>query len=84
MLVFYVQISAAQPYPAKPVRVIVPFALGGGGDLTARAVSEKVFEKLKQQFVVDNRGGAGGLVGLELTANSLSDGYPIIITCGSK
>lgn len=83
VLVLYVQISAAQPYLAKPVRVIVPFAPGGGGDLTARAVSEKVSEKLKQQFVVDNRGGAGGLVGLELTAKSLSDGYPIMIMFGA-
>lgn len=47
-----------QQYPTKPVRVIVPFALGGGSDITARQVSQKFSEAFKRQFVVDNRGGA--------------------------
>jgi tripartite-type tricarboxylate transporter receptor subunit TctC len=76
-------LSQAQNYPAKPVRVIVPFAPGGGSDLTARQVSAKFTELLKQQFVVDNRGGAGGLIGMEMTAKSVPDGYTIMIMSGS-
>lgn len=76
-------LSQAQSYPAKPVRVIVPFAPGGGSDLTARQVSAKFTELLKQQFVVDNRGGAGGLIGMEMTAKSAPDGYTIMIMSGS-
>jgi tripartite-type tricarboxylate transporter receptor subunit TctC len=60
----------AQQYPTKPVRVIVPFAPGGGSDISARQFSQKLSEALGQQFVVDNRGGAGGLIGLELTAKA--------------
>jgi tripartite-type tricarboxylate transporter receptor subunit TctC len=72
-----------QSYPAKPVRVIVPFAPGGGGDITARLVSAKLGERLKQQFVVDNRGGAGGLIGIELALKSPPDGYTILIASSS-
>jgi tripartite-type tricarboxylate transporter receptor subunit TctC len=79
----FVSVGCAQSYPVKPVRVIVPFAPGGGGDLTARAVSEKYSEKFKHQFVVDNRGGGGGLMGLELAAKSLPDGYTILIMSSS-
>ncbi len=73
----------AQNWPAKPVRVIVPFAPGGGADLTARPVSQKLTEALGQQFVVDNRGGAGGAIGMELTAKSPPDGYTIMSVSGS-
>jgi tripartite-type tricarboxylate transporter receptor subunit TctC len=73
----------AQSYPAKPVRVIVPFAPGGGSDITARQVSQKLAEQLGQPFVVDNRGGAGGLIGMEVTARSAPDGYTIMIMSGS-
>jgi tripartite-type tricarboxylate transporter receptor subunit TctC len=73
----------AQTYPAKPVRVIVPFAPGGGSDITARQVSQKLSEQLGQQFVVDNRGGAGGIIGMELAAKSVPDGYTIMIMSGS-
>jgi len=79
----YAHVVCAQQYPTKPVRVIVPFAPGGGGDMTARVVSAKFAEKLKQQFVVDNRGGAGGLIGLELAARSQPDGYTIMIMSSS-
>ena len=75
--------SVAQTYPSKPVRVIVPFAPGGGSDITARQVSQKLSEQLGQQFVVDNRSGAGGIIGMELTAKSVPDGYTIMIMSGS-
>ena len=68
-----------QQYPVKPVRVIVPFAPGGGSDITARVFSNKLSEYLGQQFVVDNRGGAAGLIGMELTARAPADGYVIMM-----
>jgi tripartite-type tricarboxylate transporter receptor subunit TctC len=73
----------AQPYPAKPVRVIVPFAPGGGSDIIARQVSKRLAEQLGQPFVVDNRSGAGGLIGMEVTAKSVPDGHTIMIMSGS-
>jgi len=73
----------AQQYPAKVVRVIVPFAPGGGSDITARQFSHKLSEFLGQQFVVDNRGGAGGLIGMELTARAPADGYTIMMMSAS-
>jgi tripartite-type tricarboxylate transporter receptor subunit TctC len=73
----------AQQYPTKVVRVIVPFAPGGGSDITARQFSNKLSEFLGQQFVVDNRGGAGGLIGMELTARSPADGYTIMMMSAS-
>ena len=68
----------AQAWPVKSVRVIVPFAPGGGSDLTARPVSQKLSEALGQQFIVDNRGGAGGAIGMELTAKAPPDGYTVM------
>lgn len=75
--------ATAQNYPSKPVRVIVPFAPGGGSDITARQVSQKLTELFKQQFVVDNRGGAAGLIGMELVAKSPPDGYTLLMVSGS-
>src|SRR5512134_3896916 len=76
-------LAQAQQYPVKPVRVIVPFAPGGGSDITARVFSQKLSEYLGQQFVVDNRGGAAGLIGMELTAKAPPDGYTIMMMSGS-
>ena len=76
-------IAQGQQYPTKPVRVIVPFAPGGGSDITARVFSNKLSEYLGQQFVVDNRGGAGGLIGMELTARGPADGYVIMMMSAS-
>lgn len=76
-------LAQAQQYPAKPVRVIVPFAPGGGSDITARQFSNKLTEYLGQQFIVDNRGGAGGLIGMEMTAKAPADGYTIMMMSGS-
>ena len=75
--------ALAQAWPAKTVRMIVPFAPGGGTDLTARPISQKLSESLGQQFVVDNRGGAGGAIGMELTAKAPPDGYTIMNMSGS-
>jgi tripartite-type tricarboxylate transporter receptor subunit TctC len=72
-----------QQYPVKTVRVIVPFAPGGGSDITARVFSNKLSEYLGQQFVVDNRGGAAGLIGMELTARAPADGYVIMMMSAS-
>jgi tripartite-type tricarboxylate transporter receptor subunit TctC len=71
--------AAAQNYPARPVRMIVPLAAGGGMDTVARAVSQKLTEYLGQTVVVDNRGGGGGSIGAELAASAPPDGYTIIM-----
>ena len=82
-LALSVTAAFAQTWPAKPVRVIVPFAPGGGADLTARPVAQKLAENLGQQFIVDNRGGAGGAIGMELTAKAPPDGYTLMSVSGS-
>jgi tripartite-type tricarboxylate transporter receptor subunit TctC len=75
--------AQAQTWPAKPVRVVVPFAPGGGADLTARPVALKLTEYLGQQFLVDNRGGAAGAIGMEITAKAPPDGYTIMVMSSS-
>ena len=75
--------ATAQTYPTKAVRVIVPFAPGGGSDITARQVSAKLSEMFKQQFIVDNRAGAGGIIGMEIVAKAPADGYTILMVSGS-
>jgi tripartite-type tricarboxylate transporter receptor subunit TctC len=80
---FSAMASFAQPYPSKPVRVIVPFAPGGGSDILARVLVPRLTEYLGQPFVVDNRGGAGGLIGTEIAARAAPDGYTIITISGS-
>jgi tripartite-type tricarboxylate transporter receptor subunit TctC len=71
--------AAAQEYPTKPVRVVVPFAPGGLNDIAARLFAQHLTERLGKQFVVDNRTGAGGVVGSELVANAPKDGYTLLI-----
>ncbi len=73
----------AQAWPAKPVKVIVPFAPGGGSDIAARALTTKLSDALGQPFVIENRGGAGGMVGMEVAAKSAPDGYTILIMSDS-
>ena len=70
----------AQAYPAKPVRVIVPFPAGGGTDVTARVLFKEMGDQSKQIFIIDNRSGAGGLVGAEVVVNSPADGYTLLLT----
>ena len=83
LFIFTVLGAQAQTWPAKTVRVVVPFAPGGGADLTARPVAQKLTEYLGQQFVVDNRGGAAGAIGMEIVAKSPPDGYTIMVMSSS-
>jgi tripartite-type tricarboxylate transporter receptor subunit TctC len=73
----------AQQYPAKPVRVIIAFAPGGGTDIMGRLLSKKFSESMGQSFVPENRAGAGGLLAAELTAKSPPDGYLIMVSTAS-
>lgn len=75
--------ALAQTYPTKPIRVIVPFPAGGGTDIVARIVTDALGKTLNAQLIVDNRGGAGGIVGTDLAAKSTADGYTTIIVSGS-
>ena len=73
----------AQDYPTKPVRVIVPFPPGGGTDLMARMVVQKLGEVMGGTYVIENRGGAGGTVGSEVAAKSAPDGYTLLVVSGA-
>jgi tripartite-type tricarboxylate transporter receptor subunit TctC len=74
---------AAQPYPAKPVRIIVPFAPGGGNDFIARFMAQRLSAALAQQFVVENRAGAGGMIGVEVGVKAPPDGYTLTLVSNS-
>jgi tripartite-type tricarboxylate transporter receptor subunit TctC len=69
--------AVADEYPSKPIRLIIPFPPGGSNDVVGRLIATKLGERLGQQVVVDNRGGAGGVVGTQATANSPNDGYTL-------
>lgn len=71
---------AQEAWPSRPVRVIVPFAAGGGADLVARAVSAKLQERLGRQFVIDNRPGGAGNIGTDAAAKAAPDGTTLLIT----
>lgn len=75
---------AQDRYPDKPVRFIVGFSPGGGSDILARLLSEKLTESWGRPFVVDNRSGAGGTIALSLTANAAPDGYTMMMISGSQ
>lgn len=77
------QVLAQAPYPAKPVRLIVPFPAGGATDLFARSLSQKLGEKLGQSLVVENRPGAGGTLGSDLAAKASPDGYTLLLATSS-
>ena len=69
----------SQQYPSKPVRVVIVFAPGGGTDIVGRIVFQKVSEQLGQQFIVENRAGAAGMIGAEIVAKSPPDGYTLMV-----
>ena len=74
---------AQEPYPVRPVRVVVAFAPGGGTDIVARSLAARLSARFGQQFVVDNRPGAGGIAGIELVARSQPDGYTLLVVSSS-
>jgi tripartite-type tricarboxylate transporter receptor subunit TctC len=71
--------AAAQDYPTKPVRLIIPFPPGGSNDVVGRMIAAQLGERLGKQVVVDNRGGAGGVLGTEVAANAAPDGYTLLV-----
>jgi tripartite-type tricarboxylate transporter receptor subunit TctC len=71
--------AAAQEYPTKPVRLIIPFPPGGSNDVVGRIVATQLGDRLGKQVVVDNRGGAGGVLGTEAAANAAPDGYTLLV-----
>ena len=75
--------AAAQPYPSKPVRILVPFAPGGGTDFIARFIAQRLSGALGQQFVVENRAGAGSTIGTEAGLKAPPDGYNLVIISNS-
>lgn len=76
--------SMAQRYPAQPIRLVVPFPPSGGADILARAIAQKLTESLGMQVVVDNRSGAGGMIGTENVARATPDGYSLVLTTSSS
>jgi tripartite-type tricarboxylate transporter receptor subunit TctC len=72
-------VAGAQAYPTKPVRIVVPFAPGGGVDLTARILAQQLTERVKQSFIVENRTGASGIIGTEFVVKSAPDGYTLLV-----
>lgn len=75
--------QAAEPYPTKPIRLLVPFAPGGGTDILARVFGQKLTESFGQQVVIDNRPGAGGNLGTELAARATPDGHTMLMVSAS-
>ncbi len=75
--------QAPVAYPVKPVRMLVPFVAGGGTDLVARGVAQKLTDRIGQPFVVDNRPGAGGRIAMETTKSAAADGYTITMISGT-
>jgi tripartite-type tricarboxylate transporter receptor subunit TctC len=72
-------ISQAQTFPTKPIRIVLPYPTGGGSDVIARQLAQKLSVKLKQPVFVDNRGGASGNIGMEFAAKSAPDGYTLLL-----
>ncbi len=83
VLTVSMHVAEAQEYPAKAVRIIVPFAPGGPNDLAVRPVAQKLYEILGQPFVVDYRAGANGIIGCDLVAKSPPDGYSMVVISSS-
>jgi len=71
--------GAQDAYPSKPIRLIIPYAAGGPTDIVGRVSAQKLSERLGQQLVVDNRGGANGIIGMELGAKAPADGYTLVL-----
>jgi tripartite-type tricarboxylate transporter receptor subunit TctC len=74
---------AQSPFPSKPIRMVVPFAAGGPADTTARTLAGRLTESLGQQVIVDNRGGAGGIIGIDIVAKAPPDGHSVTLMSSS-
>jgi len=74
---------AAEPFPSKPLRIVVPVAAGGWGDLSTRVIAQKLSEELGQPVIVENRTGAGGLLGIRYVKSTPADGYTLVSTGGT-
>lgn len=79
VMLFVAQVAGAQPYPYRVVRIIAPFAPGGGSDLVARLMAQQLQPHLAQSVIVENRPGAGGIVGSEVVAKAAPDGYTLLV-----
>jgi len=75
----YTTDAVAQAYPSKPVRMIIPFPPGGSNDVVGRMIAFQLSERLGRQVVVDNQGGAGGIIGTEAVARAPADGYMLLL-----
>ena len=78
-LAWWISDAWAQPYPARPIRIIVPFPAGGGADLWARLIAQQLGATWGQNIVVDNRAGASGIIGTEIAARAAPDGYTLLL-----
>jgi tripartite-type tricarboxylate transporter receptor subunit TctC len=83
LLLLYCALALAQTYPAKPVKLVTPFPPGGSADVIARVTAQKLGERLGQAVIVENRGGAGGVVGNEYAAKQPPDGYTLLLITGA-
>jgi tripartite-type tricarboxylate transporter receptor subunit TctC len=79
LFLLFANLAAAQAYPNKPVRLIIPFPPGGSNDVVGRAIGQQLAERLGQGVVIDNRGGAGGIIGTNEAAKAAPDGYTLLL-----
>src|SRR5215470_943091 len=70
---------AAEPYPTRPIRLVVPYPAGGGTDIVGRVLGQKLHESMGQPVIIENRGGAGGTIGTALAGKSAPDGYTLLL-----
>ena len=76
--------AAAQSYPNKPIRIIVPYPPGGGADMTARPIAQMLSERWGQPVIIENRGGASGMIGAEMVAKAPPDGYTLMVSASAE